>query len=79
MFYWKEFKNQPLIVNQKRTRTKKQKQKNAKPENPFKIFEFYKPLMLMDFMEGELVVVERSWLSIMESFPEAFYQPVYGS
>ena len=49
-------------------------------ENEFKIIDDYRPLLFFaHFSNGDSVVIERPWISIIENFPPAFYRSRYGA
>ncbi|EPZ34463.1 WD40 repeat-like protein [Rozella allomycis CSF55] len=68
----------PAMITGKRKADHKKKFKNQK-ECAYKIYNYYKPLMFVDFMDNDMVVVERPWLAVMENFPDAFHEPSFGS
>lgn len=64
-------------IDLKRKRTKEQKKLDKKGN--FVRIERFSPLMMLDFIgPDEMVVVERPLLKIMEALPEGFYRPRFG-
>jgi hypothetical protein len=46
----------------------------------FKLIKRYQPLLFLDFADdGTMVVVERPWLAIMQTFPPPLHRKKYGS
>ena len=63
----------------KRKRDKQSKMATLSQEN-FKIVDRYRPILHLDFLDSNsMVVVERPWLQVMESFPGVLHRPRYGT
>lgn len=45
----------------------------------FKMDHRYQPLMYLDFVGREMVVVERPALAVMKSLPQGYYKHQYGT
>jgi len=59
-------------------KTPKDKQKTPSNNN-FKIINKYHPILSLDFMEGELVVIERPWVKVLQNLPATLFRHRYGT
>jgi len=76
----KKIKKIKISKKKKEKRKKKSRGKDAENAENFRIITKFKPLMFLDFVAGnELVVVERPWVKISEKFPEALYRHKYST
>jgi len=65
---------------QKSKRSKQTTSSGTDVEEKYVIIDRYRPILHMDFLDpSTLVVVERPWLQVMESFPGTLQRKVYGT
>ena len=63
----------------KKERHSKGEKQSLSNEN-FRIVDRYRPILHLDFIDSNtMVVVERPWLQVMESFPGVLNRPRYGT
>lgn len=59
---------------------KKKDKHNAALTDNFRIVDRYRPILHMEFLDGNtMVVVERPWLQVMENFPGMLHRHRYGT
>jgi hypothetical protein len=72
--------NTPTTPNSKNTTdTSLESTKESKLSEAFQMDHRYQPLLFLDFIENEMVVVERPELEVLRSLPPSYYKHAYGT
>ncbi len=68
----------PTDAPKRKRRSHSHSNKSKQATDNFRLLTVYKPLLFLEFVgAGELVVVERPWLSISQNLPDPFFRHKY--